>query len=108
MTLSEKDEQFLQKATTIVHENIDNIKFDIETFCSELCVSRTLLHTKLKKITSMSATEFIRCIRLKQAYALLKKGSFSVAEVAYKCGFNDPNYFSKCFKKTYNKFPSKV
>ncbi|MBA7689272.1 Sensor histidine kinase RcsC [subsurface metagenome] len=108
VTRSEKDEQFLQKATNIVQENIDNINFDVDEFCSKLIISRTLLHMKLKNITGMSTTEFIRCIRLRQAYVYLKKDSFTVSEVAYKCGFNDPNYFSKCFKKAFNIFPSKL
>jgi AraC-like DNA-binding protein len=87
---------------------MDNMNFDVDRFCLDMRVSRTLLHTKLKKITGLSTTEFIRSIRLKQAYVYLKKGGLTVAEIAYKCGFNDPNYFSRCFKKQYHIFPSKV
>jgi AraC-like DNA-binding protein len=71
-------------------------------------VSRTLLHTKLKSITGLSTSEYIRTIRFKQAYVYLKKGAMSVSEVAFLCGFNDANYFSKCFKKAFNEFPSSM
>ena len=108
ITFSGKDEQFLQKAVAVVHENMDNIDFDVDTFWKSMNVSRSLLHTKLKNITGMTTTEFIRSIRLKQAYTYLKKSSMTVSEVAFKCGFNDPNYFSRCFKKTYDIFPSKL
>ncbi len=105
---SEKDEKFLSRAVNVVHEHLDEVKFDVDMFCSNMNVSRTLLHTKLKSITGLSTTEFMRSIRLKQAYIMLKKGSMSVSEVAIKCGFNDAGYFSKCFKKKYDIFPSKL
>ncbi|HDR68641.1 MAG TPA: response regulator, partial [Bacteroidaceae bacterium] len=108
ITCSAKDEQFLQKAVSLVHENLDNVNFDVEMFCKNMNISRTLLHTKLKNITGISTTEFIRKIRLNKAYIYLKKSSMSVSEVAYLCGFNDPNYFSKCFKRAFDVFPSKV
>ncbi|MBN1132282.1 MAG: response regulator [Bacteroidales bacterium] len=108
ITCSAKDEQFLQKAVSVVHEHLNNPEFDVEQFCERMNVSRTLLHTKLKSITGQSATEFIRKIRLDKAYIYLKKGSMPVSEVAYLCGFNDPNYFSRCFRKAFNVFPSKV
>ncbi|MDF1572898.1 MAG: AraC family transcriptional regulator, partial [Bacteroidales bacterium] len=103
-----KDEAFLNEATRVVHAHLDDTKFDVDEFCAEMKISRTLLHNKLKHITGLSTTEFIRTIRLKKAFVYLKKGDFSVAEVAYKCGFNDPNYFSKCFRKMYQVFPSRV
>lgn len=105
---SEKDEEFIANAVKVVHENLSNVTFDVDMFCTEMNVSRTLLHTKLKNISGLATTEFIRTIRLKQAYVLLKKNSSNVSEAALKCGFNDANYFSKCFKKKYGIHPSKV
>ncbi|KPL17496.1 MAG: hypothetical protein AMS26_00870 [Bacteroides sp. SM23_62] len=108
ITHTARDEQFLKKAYEVVNANIENIDFDVDQFCSNMNMSRTLLHTKLKYITGHSTTEFIRTIRLRKAYVYLKKGDYTVSEVAYKCGFKDPNYFSKCFTKMYREFPSKV
>lgn len=108
LTHTARDEQFLKQATGVVHAHLEDVDFSVDRFCAEMKVSRTLLHTKLKHITGLSTTEFIRTIRLKKAYVLLKKGNYSVSEVAYACGFNDPNYFSRCFRKMYNVFPSKV
>jgi len=108
ITYSDRDEQFIRQASEVVNANIQNIGFNVDNFCSAMNVSRTLLHTKLKNLTGLSTTEFIRNVRLKQAYVYLKKGDFSVSEVAFKCGFNDPNYFSRCFKKKYQFFPSSL
>jgi len=108
ITHTARDEQFLKQAYEAVNANIGNIDFDVAQFCSAMNVSRTLLHTKLKHITGLTTTEFIRTIRLKRAYVYLKKGHYTVSEVAFMCGFNDSNYFSKCFRKMYRVFPSKV
>jgi signal transduction histidine kinase/ligand-binding sensor domain-containing protein/DNA-binding response OmpR family regulator len=105
---SKKDEQFITRAAEVVNKNLSNIDFDVDMFCSEMNVSRTLLHNKLKSISGLSTTEFIRTIRLKHAYVLLKKDSGNVSETALKCGFNDSNYFSKCFKKKFGIHPSKL
>jgi YesN/AraC family two-component response regulator len=43
---------------------------------------------------------------LKKAIQLLESENYSVSEVAYKVGFNDPSYFTRIFKKEYGKAPS--
>jgi AraC-like DNA-binding protein len=63
----------------------------------EMGMSHSLLLKKFKAITGMSLVEFIRSMRIKKAAQLFKQDKFTVAEVAYKVGFSDPKYFSKCF-----------
>jgi AraC-like DNA-binding protein len=53
-----------------------------------------------------SATDFITSIRLKRAAYLLSEGLSNISEVAYQVGFNDPKYFSRCFRKQFNITPS--
>ena len=75
-------------------------------------MSRTQLHRKLKAITGMSASEFIRSQRLKLAIGLLKESDATISEIAYQVGFNSSSYFSKCFKEVYsctpNEYPSNI
>jgi AraC-like DNA-binding protein len=78
----------------------------MDKFSSEMFVSRTLLHNKLKALTNLSATEFIKTIRLKRAYKLLKDGKLSVSEVSMMVGFNSRNYFTKCFTEYFGVSPS--
>ncbi|GAA4272459.1 two-component regulator propeller domain-containing protein [Aquimarina gracilis] len=100
------EEKLLEKAIKIVESNIDNIDFDIPYFCSELGLSRTMLFLKIKEWTNLTPKEFINSIRMKKATQFLELGELSVSEVGYKVGFKDPKYFSKSFKKYYNKTPS--
>jgi AraC-like DNA-binding protein len=60
----------------------------------------------MKIETGLSAGEFIMNIRLEHAWKLLSERALTVKETAYKCGFNDSSYFTKCFKKKYGKLPT--
>lgn len=50
--------------------------------------------------------EYVNNLRLQNALNLIDEGNKSVAEIASKCGFSDPLYFSKVFKKRNNKAPT--
>lgn len=106
--LSNKDQMFINKLTDIVYAHLDDGSFNVDSFCQEVTVSRTLMHMKLKKITGMSTTEFIKNIRLTEAKKMLQEDKLTVSEIAYRVGFNDPAYFSKSFKKLFDKPPSAI
>lgn len=93
------DEQFLNKAISLVERNIDNTDFSTEEFAREMNMSRSNLHIKLKALTGESALDFIRKIRFKEACRLLKDGRYSISEISDMVGFNTPSYFATCFKK---------
>ena len=104
-TLTGLDREFVRNINGIVEKNIANSDFSIADITSELGVSRSLLHTKMKSLMDISMGEFIRKKRLEKACELLKKG-YNVSESAYRTGFSDPNYFSKAFKKQMGVSPS--
>ena len=69
-------------------------------------ISPEHLSRSFKKETNFGFNEFIALVRLQQAEMLLKnRGNMSIAEVAYACGYNDSNYFSDKFKRTYGMSP---
>jgi len=104
------DQEFLDKSIRIVYENLDNSEFDVPQFCQQMHMSKTLLYSKLKSLTGQSATEFVRNIRLKEAKKLLVNNGHqqTIAEISYRVGFNDPLYFSRCFRKYFGVPPSEV
>lgn len=107
ITTTKTDSKFLQKAIGVVEKNIQDTSFDITKFTKEMYVSRSLLHKKLKALTDMSASEFIKNCRLKRAAEYLLDSELTISEVAYETGFNDPKYFTRCFNKQYGTSPSK-
>lgn len=97
--LSAYDEELLAKATAIVEKNMDNADFSTADFASEMGMSRSNLHLKLKALTGESALDFIRRIRFKEACRLLRDGRYSIAVISDLVGFNSPSYFASCFKR---------
>lgn len=100
------DKKLISKAIKVVEANLTNFDFSVEMLATELHLSRTHLHRKLKSLTNQSATEFIRYVRLKNAVKLLLNGKYKVNEIGYAVGFNSHNYFTKSFKKYYGMSPS--
>ncbi len=106
ITVTSADEIFLTKAIEIVEQYMDHADFSVEVFAHELAVSRPLLFTKIKAITSQTPNNFIKSLRLKRSAQLLTQSNLGVAEIAYQVGFRDARYFSKCFQKEFGKTPS--
>ncbi|MHA6247449.1 hybrid sensor histidine kinase/response regulator transcription factor [Pontibacter sp. CAU 1760] len=100
------DDKLIQKAIKVVEDNLANTDMSVEMLSRELGVSRVHLYKKLVAITGQSPVEFIRKIRLQHAAQFLEKSQLTVAEVAYKVGFNNRKYFTKYFKDEYKILPS--
>ncbi|HSI74889.1 MAG TPA: two-component regulator propeller domain-containing protein [Lunatimonas sp.] len=106
VVVSSVDMQFLQRIMGIIEEHIADNMFGIEEFGREAGMSKTQLFRKLKALTNHSPGDFIRNMRLKRAAELLSKGAGSIGEIAFKVGFQDHSYFSRCFQKEYGQTPS--
>ncbi len=102
------DELFLQKLHAAVLEKLDDPELDMAYLCQIACLSHTQVFRKLKALTGENPTQFISRLRLGQALELLQTTRLNVSEVAYRVGFNDPNYFSRAFQKVYGKVPSEA
>ncbi len=100
------DKSFLDEAIAYVEANINNPEFNVVMLCRQLGLSQPQVYRKIKALTQLNITEFIRNIRLKKAAKLLQSDKLKVNEVAYQVGFNDPNYFTKSFTKLYGMTPS--
>ncbi|MFC4633865.1 response regulator [Dokdonia ponticola] len=106
MAVNSVDERFLDNLKEVVDTQIIESDFTTESFAKALGMSRMQLHRKLKALTGLSSTEFIRSQRLKLAAQLLKKSEINVSQVGYAVGFNNHSYFTKCFKEQYGVSPS--
>jgi signal transduction histidine kinase/ligand-binding sensor domain-containing protein/DNA-binding response OmpR family regulator len=100
------DEQFIRQALGVVEKNMSNPDFSVVELSRELYMSRVALYKKLLGLTGKTPIEFIRSIRLKRAAQLLEKSRFTIAEIAYEVGFNNPKYFSRYFKAEFGMLPS--
>ncbi|QTN37622.1 response regulator [Cryomorphaceae bacterium] len=102
------EDPFLQKLDEVMQEHFEDPEFDVQQLCSALAVSRSKLHRKLKAVTGLSATQFVRSFRLNKAMKLLVERESSVKEVGYSVGFNSSSYFTRCFTEHFGYAPSQV
>ncbi len=107
LSYTSMDEDFLQRAIDCVHKHLDDSEFDQQQFIEEMGSSKSTLYKKLKSLTGLNTSAFIRNIRLKAACKIVEeKKKIRISELAYAVGFNDPKYFSACFKKEFGMLPS--
>lgn len=100
------DTQLLNRIQSILDDHLTDPDFGAKVFSEQVGLSRMHLHRKLKALTGFSTTEFIRGQRLKLAAQLLKEGGVNISEIGYTVGFNQPAYFSTCFKQYFGCSPS--
>jgi signal transduction histidine kinase/ABC-type sugar transport system substrate-binding protein/DNA-binding response OmpR family regulator len=100
------DSDFLNKCIGIIHENLAETDFNVEQLAAKVGLSRVHVYRKIKHLTGLSVSEFVRNIKVKKAAILLKETNKSVTEIAYDTGFSSPSYFSKCFKDLFKITPS--
>ena len=102
------DEEFLKKAIDCCNANFSNFDFGLNEFVKEVGTSRTVLTEKLKSLTGLTPNNFILNVRLTAACKILSEHKkIRISDLAYSVGFNDPKYFSTCFKKKYGMTPKK-
>ncbi len=100
------EDDLVKKALAFVEKNMANPQLSVNEMSKALLLSRATLYKKIFHLTGQSPMDFIRSVRLQRARQLLKMGELSISEVAYEVGFNDPKYFTKVFKETYQITPS--
>ena len=92
--------EFLQRATKCLEEHMEDSDYDRETFAADMGASSSTLYNKLRALTGMNVTAFIRKERIKAACRLAKENpDLRVSDIAYRVGFKDPKYFATSFKK---------
>ena len=105
---NELNDHFVKKAVEVIHNNMQNLDFDKESFAMEMHVSGSLLYKKIKALTGLSPIEFIKSIRLNRALELLQSHKYTITEVSELCGYSSISYFSTVFKKYFGKSPTEV
>lgn len=99
------DEKFIESVIVELEKNFDNSHFRLQDLSKPLNMSYTNIYKRFQALTDKKLVDFMRSYRLKKALPLLVNYNIPIAEVAFRTGFSDPKYFSKCFKKEYDISP---
>lgn len=99
---------FIEQVEAIILENIANEQFGVSELADLMNMSRSSLLRKIKTHTQLSASQFIRQVRVTKGMEMLKQTSLTVAEISYEVGFGNTSYFIKCFREQYGYSPGEV
>ncbi len=97
---------FLARVHELLEANYQEQDYSVERLSEQLNLSRSQILRKIKALTGQTPVNLLRSFRLKKAEAMLDRGGYTVAEVAYTCGFNTPNYFSDVYLQVLGRRPS--
>lgn len=103
--IHKEDKELMLLITKTIQEQIDNEDLTLDFIANQTAHSKMQLYRKMKEITGLTPTEFIRALRLKQSEKLLKTTNKTVQEIMYNCGFNNKAYFYREFAKKYHLTP---
>lgn len=102
------ENEFLSRLSGIILNNISDERFGVSELAHEVGMSRSNLLRKVQKLAKVSASQFIRQVRLKEAMEILKQKEATVSEVSFQIGFSSSSYFIKCFREYYGYPPGEV
>jgi len=101
-----KQEQFLRDFFYYLESQWENPQLKVNDFCINLGFSKSQLYRNVIEMSGKSPNIFLKEYRLYKALILLEQNNLTIAEIAYKTGFNSAAYFSKCFFNLFNMLPS--
>jgi len=96
---------FITKIKSYIEQHFQDPELSVTTISEVLNLKHSQLYRKLKAVTGKTLSQFIRSVRLQKSIHLIKTTDLTIAEVAYEVGYNDPNYFTRSFKKEFDKVP---
>jgi signal transduction histidine kinase/DNA-binding response OmpR family regulator len=100
------DDKLMKNLMQVMEQNIENSSLTVDELVSKIGIGRSVFFKKLKSMTGLAPIEFIREVRVKRAAQLIESGEFTISQVTYMVGCNDPRYFSRIFKHRFGITPS--
>ena len=102
-----QQEDVLYQFQDLIQKRYTDDQLDLDTIAKEMCLSQIQLYRKIKQLANQSPINYLRAYRLQKAIELLaNSNALSIADIAYRVGFSDPNYFSRVFSANFGLSPS--
>jgi TolB-like protein/AraC-like DNA-binding protein len=103
-----ENDKFILKLDEHIDRNMENEHFGVGELAEAMNLSRMQVYRRVRKITGMNVSQYIREKRLNVALEMLRHNEYTVSEIAYKVGFGSVSYFSNCFRKRYGYPPGQA
>lgn len=104
--ISVEEKDFLEKCMTIIEENLQDHNFNAQVLASLCHMSYSNLYKKIRALSGLSTSAFVRAIRLRKAAELLSGSDLNINQIGVEVGIQDVKYFREKFKDLYGMTPS--
>ncbi len=106
LSLPDTNHQMIQEAVKYIYYNYAK-DLSLEAVAEKFHLSKSHFSKRFKAVTGFGFKEYLVSVRLKEACQLLLTTNQSITEIAFRCGFNDSNYFGDAFRKANGISPNK-
>lgn len=89
-----------------VDDHFSEHDFSLENICKDLSYNKKYISFLFKKHMKMGIIDYLNTIRIQNACTMMEQGFTSINNIADRCGYSDPQYFSKVFKSKMGITPS--
>ncbi len=99
------DEMISSRVITYMQEHLSE-NLTIDDICAVLHYNRSYIFKQFKKTTGTSIMAYFNKLKINRAKQLLRESELSISQISESLAFQDPNYFSRSFKKATGFTPS--
>ncbi|TXK80381.1 response regulator [Paenibacillus sp. N3.4] len=103
-----RSKRIFNEAKLLIEQNYQDPNLSIETITRLVFVNGSYLRKIFNKEAEMSISDYLTQVRMHKAKELIIQKTHTIMTISEKVGYNDPGYFSKCFKKYFGLSPSEV
>lgn len=100
-----ENDDIVQRAKKYIDDNFDDGTLSLERLSDELSYNKKYISGVFKRRLGIGITQYITRLRVQYACTLVDGGFTSVSDIAVRCGFSDPLYFSRVFKSVIGTSP---
>ncbi len=104
--MEQNDQEFVKRLLGVLEKHLSDGELQVNDLADELNMSRATFYRRLKQSFDMSPNDFIHQVRMRRSIEMLTSTDDTVAQIAYAVGFNNPKYFSKCFRQDFGVTPA--
>jgi two-component system response regulator YesN len=101
-----RSKQIFDEAKLLIDQNYQNPNLNVEEITKLVFINGSYLRKIFNKEANMSISDYITQVRMQRAKEFITKKKANITSISEMVGYNDPGYFSKCFKKYYGFTPS--
>ncbi|MBQ4575317.1 MAG: helix-turn-helix transcriptional regulator [Clostridia bacterium] len=105
-SLPDKASNLVAEVRRYVDNNYRDPQMSLTLISEKFGYSPQYLSDRFKHTMSITISDYVTARRMEYATAMMSEGNYSVKQISEACGYRDPLYFSKIFKKSFGIPPS--